>query len=186
MNSRPEHAFLEGEKVFLRPLRAEDADGDYPGWLNDAEASQGNSHHVFPYSRQEALDYIGSASGRRDQIVLAIVDKACQRHVGNVSLQCINFIHRSAELAILIGDKGAWGKGIGFEACELLVEHGFKALGLRRIEFGTPETNIGMRRIGEKLGMKKEGVKRGAFFKDGRYCDVVLYGLLAEEHSGRM
>jgi RimJ/RimL family protein N-acetyltransferase len=181
VNSKGEQAFLDGEKIYLRPLREEDADGDYPDWLNDEETSRGNSHHVFPYARSQALDYIRDQAGCRDRIVLAIVEKASRTHIGNVALQGIDYINRSAELAILLGDGESRGKGYGLEACRLLVAHGFAALGLNRIGFGTPEFNIGMQRIGEKLGMKKEGVKRRAFFKAGRFHDVVLFGLTSED-----
>lgn len=177
----PSLNFLVGEKVILRPLREEDADGAYPGWLNDAEVSRGNSHHVFPYTRIQALEFIRSQSGRRDALVLAIVERTSGAHIGNISLQSLNFIHRSGELAVLLGEKEFWGQGLGFEASHLLVRHGFEALNLNRIELGTPASNIGMQKIAEKLGMKREGVKRAAFFKDGRYQDVLLYGLLRGE-----
>ncbi len=173
--------FLIGEKVCLRPLQEEDADGAYPGWLNDAEVSAGNSHHVFPYTRSQALEFIRSQSGRRDSLVLAVVERLNGVHIGNISLQNLNFINRSGELAILLGEKKFWGQGLGFEASRLLVRHGFEALNLNRIELGTPASNIGMQKIAEKLGMKREGVKRAAFFKDGLFQDIWIFGLLADE-----
>lgn len=177
--------FLETPRLILRPLTTADADGPYPGWLNDAETCAGNSHHVYPYTREQALEYIASVRGSRSTLVLAITLKEDGRHVGNVSLQQIHAVNRDAELAVLIGDTACRGKGIGAEACEALVRHGFAALNLRRVHFGTFEDNAGMRGIGVKLGFAQEGVLRQAVFKNGRYVDVILYGLLAETFNAR-
>jgi RimJ/RimL family protein N-acetyltransferase len=175
--------FLAGELVALRPLVEADADGAYPGWLNDAEVSRHNSHHVYPYTRDQAREWIRSIPGR-DELVLAITLRSDQTHVGNISLQAINRVARSAELAILLGERSAWGRGIGLESARLIVAHGFGAMNLHRIACGTTEDNVAMRRIAEKLGMQQEGVRREAAFNDGRYVDVVEYGMLASDHKG--
>ena len=177
--------FLETPRLIFRPLTAADADGPYPGWLNDAETCAGNSHHVYPYTREQALEYIASVRGSKSSLVLAVTLKEDGRHVGNVSLQQIHPIHRSAELAILIGDAACRGKGIGLEASEAIIRHGFRTLNLRRVSFGTFEDNSGMRGIAAKLGFQQEGVLRQAVFKNGRYVDVILYGLLAESFNAR-
>ena len=174
--------FLIGEKVLLRPLQEEDASGRYPSWLNDADVSFGNSHHVYPYTRQQAVDFIRSLSGQKSAIVLAIVEKLSMQHVGNISLQSINYTTRCAELAVLLGEKSCWGKGFGTEASHLLVTHGFLSVNLHRIELGTPSFNIGMQKIAVALGMKQEGVKREAFFKNGGYHDIFSYGILRSEY----
>ncbi len=175
------HTFLESQLVRLRPLRDSDADGPYPAWLNSQEISLQNSHGVHPYSTSSARAFIQSLNGATDRIVLAIEDKASGLHVGNVSLQGIHRIYRSAELAILLGDTGCHGKGIGTESCRLMVQHGFLRLNLHRIHCGTFAGNEGMIRIAAKLGMKEEGRRREAAFKNGVYVDVVEFGLLKTE-----
>lgn len=174
--------FISGEKINLRPLRESDAAGPYPGWLNDAGVCLHNSHRRYPYTAEEALDFIRSCRSRRDMIVLAVQENTPgERYIGNVSLQSIDFINRSAEVAILLGEKGCWGKGCGREAVFLLLRHAFQDLNLHRIYFGTPESNVAMQKLGEALGMRLEGRKRQAFFKNGRYEDVLEYGILACE-----
>ena len=173
------NAFLETERLILRPLVEADADGSYPGWFNDEATCAGNSHHVYPYTESQALDYIRSLSGDRSCVVLAMETKADKVHVGNVSLQQIHPVHRSAELAIIMGEPSARGKGLGEEACRALISHGFKALNLRRIQCGTLATNHGMVALALKLGFVQEGVRTQAAFKSGAYVDVVEFGLLA-------
>jgi len=48
--------FIVGTDIYLRPLRVQDAEGSYVEWLNDPEVCQYNSHHVFPYTPQKALE----------------------------------------------------------------------------------------------------------------------------------
>ena len=174
--------FLSGTRLRLRALCAADVDGPYLTWLNDPEVSRLNSHHVFPYTRDAALAWVAALPARRDALVLAI--ELDERHVGNISLQDISAVGRSAELAIVL-DRSVWGEGVGSEAAELLVEHGFRALNLNRIACGTVAANHGMRRLAERLGMTQEGVRRQAVWTDGAYHDIVEYGLLADEWKDR-
>ncbi|MEQ1748226.1 MAG: GNAT family protein [Prosthecobacter sp.] len=177
--------FLEGRTVRLRPLRESDAEGPYPTWLNSMEVTAYNSHGVHPYTVASARAFIESATTREDRVILAIEDKASGRHIGNVSLQSIHPVFRSAELAILVGDVGIYGKGAGTESCRLIIEHGFSRLNLHRIHCGTFATNTGMIRIAHKLGMKEEGRRREAAYKNGDYVDVIEFGLLRSEYMAQ-
>lgn len=183
--SNPPAAFLAGERVCLRPLRETDADGPYADWLNDAEACRGNSHHIFPYTRAEALDYIRQSAARRDALVLAVTLKADGRHIGNIALQHIHPVNRSAEFSILIGDRTAWGQGYGLEAAQLVFTHAFSELNLERVACGTYGENEAMQKLAARLGMREEGRRRRAVFKGGRYQDVIEYGILRDEFHER-
>ena len=97
--------FLEAARLYLRPLSAADADGAYPGWLNDSAVCAGNSHHVQPYSREQARAYIAHAAGSTRDLILAVVLKAGDVHIGNVSLTEIHSVYRKAEFGILLGEQ---------------------------------------------------------------------------------
>jgi RimJ/RimL family protein N-acetyltransferase len=175
--------FLAGRQIRLRALTPADVDGPYLGWFNDPEVSRYNAHHVFPYTREEALAWVTALPERRDALVLAI--EADDRHLGNISLQGIDAVSRSADLAIVVGERSEWGRGIGAEAAGLLVGHGFQALNLHRISCGVVASSQRARRWAEGLGMTQEGVRRQAIWTDGAYHDIVEYGLLASEWLGR-
>jgi RimJ/RimL family protein N-acetyltransferase len=170
--------FLSGARVVLRALVEADADGPYPHWFNDAEVCRWNSHHVRPYTRELALEYIRGLRNRPDLVLAVTVDGV---HVGNVSLQDIDTHNRSADFAIVIGDRSVWGTGVSTEAARLIVGHGFGALNLHRITAGTFAENAAMRALAARLGMVEEGVRRAALFKDGGYHDLVEFGLLVDE-----
>lgn len=177
--------FLESDRVILRPLRINDVSSRYLSWLNDPEVNRYNSHAIFPYSNQELKEYVKHSSQDRAKVILAICDKKTKVHIGNVSLQNIDWVARSAEFAILIGEKKYWGKGVGLEAGKLLVAYGFQRLGLCRIHCGTSSENVAMQRLALKLGMRKEGRRRQAAFKEGTFADVLEFAVLQDEWGCR-
>ena len=103
-------------------------------------------------------------------------------HIGNISLQRIDYVSRNAEFAVLLGVKSCWGEGYGEEAGRLLLDHAFFSLNLHRVYCGTFSTNIGMRRLAEKLGMVEEGCRSEAVFKSGRWLDIVEFGVLRQAY----
>ena len=177
--------FLQGKNVFLRPLRRQDAFGPYAEWFNDEVVCSGNGHHRFPYSRERALRYIEQSHSNGGQIILAVVRRKDGRHIGNVALTDIDPISRSGEFAIVIGDRSCWGGGYGTEAAVLLLRHAFSTLNLNRVYCGTFDTNTAMRRLARLLGMKQEGCRRQAAFKQNRYLNVIEYGVLKNEFLRR-
>ena len=178
--------FLESSELYLRPLVPEDADGPYVTWFNDKEVCRGNAHHKFPYTLQAALEYIESAQNFAKAFVLAIIEKENQSHIGNISLQKIDPISRSAEFAIVIGDKQSWGKGYSKQAGRLILDHAFFTLNLNRVYCGTFENNLPMQKLASYLGMTEEGRRRKAAFKDNRYLDILEYGVLREEYIEKL
>lgn len=172
--------FIEGSTFVLRPLSLEDVSGNYVNWFNDSEVCKYNSHHVFPYTPDAAREYVQKIQTSRTDLVLAIVAKDTNQHIGNISLQQINLLSRNAEYAIIIGERSYWGKGIAKEASQLIIEHGFATLNLHRIYCGTSVENEPMQRLASALGFVKEGVRTQAMFKNGAFVDIVEYGMLRE------
>ncbi|MEO8447948.1 MAG: GNAT family protein [bacterium] len=174
--------FLAGDKIYLSPISREDISEEYVSWLNDKEVCSENSHATFPNTYSKTLAYIKSVENSSTDIVFAIRSKKNDDHIGNISLQNINRINRSGEVAILIGNKNYWNKGIGSEAYKLIIEYGFNTLNLNRIASGQTLTNKGMISVCEKSGMKKEGILREVMFKNGRYLDAVIYSILLKDY----
>ncbi len=170
--------FLEGNSICLRPLMETDVLGNYSFWLNDAEIVQYNSHGRFPMTIPMLKAFVESSQQSRSAIILAIVDKESGMHIGNISLQAINWVDRNAEIAFLLGEKSFWGKGVMLEAGNLIIKHGFNTLNLHRIYCGTSSENLGMQKLAKKLGMNEEGIRKEAIYNNGVYHDIMEYGIL--------
>ena len=170
--------FIVGQMIYLRGLEETDLQGPYFQWFNDAEVCRYNGHALFPNSMGRMQEYFSRQATSNSQVVFAIACKASDKHIGNVALQDIDWIARSAEFAIIIGDKDFWGKGVGKEAGELILRYAFQTLNLRRIHCGTHEDNTGMRKLALALGMSEEGRRVKAGFKNDSYFDVIEYGVI--------
>lgn len=182
MKKRPD-IFLSGKNILLTPLTKEDVTDEYVSWLNDEEVCRDNSHATFPNTKEKTYAYVESLTAGNRQSVFCIRWKKNLEHVGNIALQNINWVNRSAELAIIIGNRKYWGKGIGTEAYSLLIGYAFERLNLNRVSSGQTVRNTGMLRVCEKCGMKKEGVFREAMFKEGRYLDTVVCSILRSDYD---
>ncbi len=178
--------FLKSKSIYLRPLLDEDAEGEYLHWFNDEVVCQGNSHHVIPHTKEKILAYIRQAQESTDELILAIVLNETEKHIGNIAFQDINHIYRSADLTIIIGDKSVWGKGYGREAASLLLHHGFNTINLHRISCATFDTNPAMKKLALAIGMKEEGRRIQAAYKDGKYIDIIEYGILKSDYKSKI
>lgn len=173
--------FLLGKSVYLKALTGDEISDRYLAWLNDENVCRFNFHHVQPFTRSKAEAYVGALSDATDCLVLAVYARQDDRHIGNISLSSIDYVHRNAEFAILMGEADYWGKGLAKEAALLIVRHGFETLNLHRIHCGTHAENIAMQKLALYLGMQEEGRRRHAMFKNGSYADVIEYGVLRDE-----
>jgi ribosomal-protein-alanine N-acetyltransferase len=169
------------DEYYVRPLAEDDLDGPYPSWFEDQEVCRYNSHGKFFMSKAQFAAYV-SQTKNPDRLVWAICHTV-DGHIGNIGLQDISLINRTAEFAIIIGDKRHWGKGVGLLAGRRLVEHGFGKLNLERIYCGTAATNEGMKRLAIAIGMRLEGTRRQHLFLEGTRIDVLEYGILRAEFA---
>lgn len=164
---------------FVRPLTMEDLGGPYPSWFEDQVVCRYNSHGKFFKTRAYFERFIQSLD-REDHIVWAVCHVA-EGHIGNISLQQIALINRTAEFAIILGDKRHRGRGVGLLAGRALLRHGFDKLNLERVYCGTAATNLGMQKLAVQMGMTLEGTRRKDLFLDGERVDVLEYGILRAE-----
>lgn len=104
--------------------------------------------------------------------------------IGCAGLHQINWISRSAELRILIGETNYWGKGLGKAAIHELLHYAFSTLNLNRIWLGVNEYNIPAYKLYISCGFTEEGRLREEFYKDGKYCDLIRMGILRHEYRG--
>ncbi len=73
------------------------------------------------------------------------------------------------------------GRGYGSAAQRLLVRYLFAHTQVNRVQAETEITNIAEQRALENAGFTREGVKRGATFRVGRWHDEVVYSVLRAE-----
>ncbi len=173
--------FLENEHFYMRELRESDLDGHWYAWFNDSLVTQFQNKKIFPNTREKQRAYFDSIQNSDTDVVLAIIDKHTEQHFGNVGLHRIDWVHRSAELGIVIGEMDFWGKGYGKEAWRLITEYGFHVLNLHRIWAIVMSGNEASAKCAEAAGFRREGHFREMFYKNGTYLDAFYYNMLKSD-----
>jgi RimJ/RimL family protein N-acetyltransferase len=126
--------------------------------------------------------YDNYMKNRNNTIRCAVVEVSDEDNIlGLVSLTSIDFINKSAEFHIMIGEKGDRGKGVGYFATTEMLKHAFNNVNLNRIELGVIESNYQAIQLYEKVGFKHEGVKRKSTYKNGQFVNMFIMSILKDE-----
>jgi RimJ/RimL family protein N-acetyltransferase len=112
---------------------------------------------------------------------LYVVQLAGRGAVGALGIGVISHRSQLADLTRLMVDPERRRAGLGLAAVRLacglvLVDHGF-----HRLQAETYGDNEAGRRLFERAGFRREGVRRLAYRRPGRWVDGVIYGILAGE-----
>lgn len=168
--------FLVSQRLYLREVRISDVGDHYYAWMNTPEITRFLESRFYPHSIEQLREYVEIQAEDPDIVFLAIVLSEGDRHIGNLKLGPVDWIHRRAEIGILIGEEDCWGQGYASEAIALAADYAFRRLNLHKLTAGCYETNHGSVKAFEKAGFKREGVRSQHYFADGAYVDAVLLG----------
>ncbi len=175
--------YLIGPKLYLRALDRADAPM-LQCFMNHPEVN----HSLIswrPFTAEMEGEWVERMGRSEQDVVLGISPLADDRLIGVCGLHAIDWRNRSATFGIVIGEPDQWGKGYGTEATRMLTRHGFERMNLHRIQLDVNESNERGRRAYEAVGYRREGVFRGAIFRDGGYADVHRMAILADDWKAR-
>jgi ribosomal-protein-alanine N-acetyltransferase len=182
MENKSEYGYyLDGRHIYLREVRPDDVDHGYYRWMNDPEVMQYLESRYYPHAKESLRDYVRQKQGDESNVFLAIVLKQNNRHIGNIKLGPINWIHRMADIGILIGEKDCWSQGFASEAISLVSTYAFDVLNLRKLTSLCYEANRGSVKAFQNAGFCVEAVRKQHVFFKGTYMDVILLGMIKNE-----
>ena len=75
------------------------------------------------------------------------------------------------------GEKKYWGKGLGEEACKLVLDYAFKTLNLNKVILGVYGNHKAGIRTYRKAYFAVEGRIKQYYNFDGRFVDKVIMGI---------
>ena len=175
-------AFLAGDRIYLRALEESDITEECIGWLNDPEVTRFLAMTgKYPATVDSMKRWIENYQGSTTNLAFAVIDKSTDRHIGNVTLYDINWIHRTADISLMIGAKDFWRGGYGTETQSIIIDYAFQRLGLNKVLNSPVADHAGSVIMAKKLGFQVEGVLRKQLFIDGEYHDQLRMGLFSHE-----
>lgn len=125
----------------------------------------------FPYSEEDALQYIKSCSKKNGTDHSFAVEYE-DEFAGGISL------HLKNDFSAVTGyylDEKHWNKGIMTEILTRVADYAFNALNLKRISAYVFEDNIASERLLIKCGFENEGYLRKSHRKGDKYFNTKLF-----------
>ncbi|MGJ3258697.1 MAG: GNAT family N-acetyltransferase [Rhodospirillales bacterium] len=164
---------LTTERLTLRPFdTARHLTESYVAWLNDPDvvrySEQRHRTHTLATCRAFAEGFQTGPSR-----LWTIEMREDGSHIGNIHAD-IDAANGLADVAILIGARQAWGKGIGLEAWNAVLDWLLTDGGIRKAVAGCMASNAAMVRIMEKSGMVPDGTRNAHYVLDGKPEDIVF------------
>lgn len=172
---------LDTARLRLRTIQRSDLEQIY---LLHSDSRAMRYWSFAPWSEpQQALDWFEQRRrmGEREEVwpwavTLAGVDEL----IGIVTLFAVNRGSQRAETGYQL-HPSRWGRGYAREALGAVLDYGFDALDLRRIEADIDPRNEASCRLAERIGFQREGYLRERWRVNGEIADTALYGLLRRD-----
>ncbi len=183
---RNRNPMFESERLRFRAFDAEHDVPIFQAWWADPEVMQFQLSNAIRLKQDETTEgMFKSWFGDDDSAVgFVIVLKETDEAIGFINLWGIKPKNRNAELGVLIGRKDLWGQGLGKEALHVLLRYAFAELNLHRIMLRVFANNERAIRAYRSVGFVEEGRLREEIFREGRWLDSVVMGILQREYQG--
>jgi diamine N-acetyltransferase len=171
---------IKDEKITLRPLKLSDAP-----WVLKWENNTANwlvSGTEKPYSIEGIRAFIKDAMNVREnrQLRLLINLDSSNEPIGAVDLFEINFIHKRAEVGILIAEMEHRKKGFGLAALMCLEEYAKANFDIVNFFCGIQSNNSSSIRLFEKAGYQRIGIRKNWYQFGEEQLDELLYQRIIE------
>jgi RimJ/RimL family protein N-acetyltransferase len=170
-----------GKRVFLRML--DESDGlMLKAWAADPLLKEMvGSELLERFSGGPWPGWLDDLSADLSQINLVIASRRTGRRLGLIRLFNVHRRDGYAFLETMVADSRALKLGYGIEASKLVAYWAVDILKLRRLEAKVYPYNTLSVNTMKRRRWQLEGRLRQAVYHDGEYCDLLVFGILADE-----
>ena len=169
-------------QVELRDFRPDDAEAVHR-WFNDERVTADLVGSRDSFTLENAAGWVERAMDTSEDRKWAITIDGDDTAVGFVALFGLGR-QLGPELAVLIGDPSAWGKGVAREAERQACNRAFGDHEAHRIHAEIPATNEAAQKVVTFLGFRHEGTMKAAIRRGDERIDNQVWGLLPEDFKG--
>ncbi len=169
-----------GKKVVLRAMEIDDAEM-IVDMFNDAEMENLVVGWSFPLSLYGQKKWIESHYSDKDNFRF-VIETEEDGAVGIANLRNIDWKNKSATHGIKLANKERRSKGIGTDTVMAIMRYAFDELGLHRLDGSWFADNIASRGMYMKCGWREEGIRRECIYKQGKFRDLTVVGILASDY----
>lgn len=125
--------------------------------------------------KEEQFMHFGDTDSRIEFAVTDLEDN----YVGNINLHSIDRKNGTFSVSLYFL-KNTRKKGYATKALALIMLYAFNELRLNKMNICVNEGNVSSAKVMRKVGCRVEGVWRQNVYYDGKYTDVILFGITKE------
>ena len=180
-NDYPTEVFLSGGSVFLRMpnIESDIIHGRWHEWFNDSEITKYLVHGVYPIDKSGEAELIKEEMKRASSLILCVIEKEKNKHIGVISLKNIDLINRTAEISIVMGPNQ--NSIAAIEAMSLLMRHAFDRLNLSLLYSGQHEALWKWVNTLSLIGFGIDGFRKQAGFRKGKSYGILHTSVSSED-----
>lgn len=176
---------LVGERIYLSPKgTSEEELQKFTEWMNDFQVTDYTLRSAYICTLPSEKEFLEKSALNSESRTFDIIEIKENKLIGTVGLAHIDWINRTSEFGIFIGDKDYRGNGYGTEATRLILDYGFKYLNLHSVRLNLLSVNERAHKCYLKCGFKDVGKHRDAIFLNGKYYDKLTMDILDGEFAG--
>ncbi|WP_298970137.1 GNAT family protein [uncultured Roseobacter sp.] len=171
---------IETVRFLVRSIEREDVTESLLSWMADPEVMTGLNLPERRMSQAQALRWAMGFDNAR-QFFLLVCDRATGTPIGFFTVTIDS--HKTAETAVVIGDRNYWGKNVVMETRAALLDFLFDTLGIYKV-IGRPHgRNLSSIYNYNAMGFTCEAILRAQMLSvvDNDRLDQLVYGILAPE-----
>ena len=180
----PGIAIARGRRVHLRTFTPDDL-GHLAQWAADPALERMVGSELLQLYKdvyENDPSFFEAVLTDTTQIVLIVMaNEGFSNPIGFVRLFNIHQSEGYAAIETVMGDFRAARRGYGVQASRLMGYYGVDTLALRRLEAKAYEYNVLSVNTLRRNGFTHEGTLRKATLRDGRYWDIMIFGILRDE-----
>lgn len=125
----------------------------------------------------------GLSTHNKKFLYYQLIDKKTNEIIGWCGFHTWYTDHNRAEIGYGLFDDNYKGQGIMSEAIALIVNYGFRHMGLERIEAFVGPNNTPSKKLLKRMNFKKEGLLKHHYFHNNRMEDSIVFALLKSEYD---
>jgi ribosomal-protein-alanine N-acetyltransferase len=166
---------IDTEQDYVRMFRTCDDDTlkQYFGITTEAELE-----------KQKGKVRGGLTTYRTSVMFFHLIERSMNKVVGQLAFHNWFPMHRRSEIGYSIVSDEYKNKGYMREAIAPIIDFGFEAMELNRIEAFIDPGNMPSRKLVTRIGFQPEGLLCERYCYDGVVSDALVYRLLRQEYAG--
>ena len=176
---------LNGNIVYLKKLDKEYTEEYWENFKNTSIETMIFTGSAQAFNKTEIENYIDRVAADSDRVDFLIFSKQDNKIVGEVVINEVDRNNRCGNIRVLINRKEDFSKGYGTEAMILALNYGFGMFNLHRIELEAYPFNNRAIHVYEKIGFKREGLRRDGAYYNHKYYDMITMSFLENEFRER-